>query len=360
MSGNVKNILWWGRFSPEYSRNVVLREVMENSGFHIADYIPVCSQFGDVEAIFRRIKTPDLVWVGCFRQRDISAAVRWARRRGVAVVFDPLISHYDKVVNEFKKYPPGSFAAKRLLSQEQQLFRLADIVVADTIKHAEYYNEVLGVPREKIKVVYVGADSHFDTPQKVREAGEVLNVLFYGSFLPLQGPNVIVEAARKTVGRPIRWTIVGDGPEKSKCVAAAKGLGNVEFRDSVPYSSLPSLISEYDVLLGIFGVTEKSLRVMPNKFFQAIASGKPIVTMISDAYPETLHDSKAIKFIPPGDADSLAKAVLEWNDNRQSLLDAASEARALYEREFGPAIIKSQIDEVMKSSFIAPVTKKMM
>jgi hypothetical protein len=41
-------------------------------------------------------------------------------------------------------------------------------------------------------------------------------------------------------------------------------------------------------------------------------------------------------------------------------LDAASEARALYEREFGPAIIKSQIDEVMKSSFIAPVTKKMM
>lgn len=349
MSEKKREILWWGRFSADYSRNVVLREAMADSGFRISDYRPICSGLGDVEAYLRSVKTPDAVWVGCFRQRDIAAAVRWARRKGIPVVFDPLISHYDKVVNEFQKFPRDSSSAKRLLDLERRLFEMADIVVADTVKHAEYYHEILCVPKRKIKIVYVGADSHFKASEKARASGELLEVLFYGSFLPLQGAGIIVEAARQTVGHRIRWTLIGAGPEKSRCMAEAKGLDNIVFRDPVHYKTLPSVIADHDVLLGVFGATEKATRVMPNKFFQAIASGKPIVTMNSDAYPQSVFGSHAIKFIPPCDPRALADAVLEWNADRLSLAVSASEARALYEREFGPYVIRSQINDVFQA-----------
>lgn len=322
---------------------------MKAGGFRVSDYRPVCSRLGDVEALFRHMETPDAVWVGCFRQRDIAAAVRWARKRDVPVVFDPLISQYDKAVNEFRRFPETSRQAKRLLRRERRLFGKADVIVADTVRHAAYYSEVLEVPREKIKIVYVGADMHFHPPEKARQPGDVLEILFYGSFLPLQGPDVIVEAARLTVGHPVRWTLVGDGPERGRCMAAAKGLDNIVFRDPVPYGILPSVIADYDVLLGVFGITEKSSRVMPNKFFQAIASGKPVITMRSDAYPQAVSGSGAVRFVPSGDAGSLADAVLEWNSDRAALSRAASEARILYEREFGASVIGSQIEEVFGS-----------
>lgn len=352
-----RNILWWGRSSVNYSRNVVLREAMAEKGFGVFDFRPIYSCFGDIEASLRHVKIPDVVWVGCFRQRDIAAASRWAHKRGIPVVFDPLISHYDKVVNEFQRHSRDSFSAKRILRQERRLFSMADVVIADTEEHAAYYNDVLDVPREKIKVVYVGADSHFKESKEARALGNALEVLFYGSFLPLQGPKIIVEAARLTAGHQIKWTLLGDGPEKDSCLAAAKGLDNVVFRDPVSYKALPSVISEYDVLLGVFGVTKKAARVMPNKFFQAIASGKPVVTMKSAAYPRSVFDSNAVKFVPPGDARALADAVLHWNENRTSLSEASSAARALYEREFGPDVIKSQLSEVFKSLHIRDFNK---
>jgi glycosyltransferase involved in cell wall biosynthesis len=340
------NILWWGRSSGDYSRNVVVREAMAEHGFRIIDFKPTCSRFGDIEASLKCVKTPDVVWVGCFRERDIAVASRWAHKRGIPVVFDPLISHYDKVVNEFQRHSQDSFSAKRILRQERRLFSMADVVIADTEEHAAYYNDVLDVPREKIKVVYVGADSHFKESKEARALGNALEVLFYGSFLPLQGPKIIVEAARLTAGHQIKWTLLGDGPEKASCVEAAKGLDNIVFRDPVSYKALPSVISGYDVLLGVFGVTKKAERVMPNKFFQAIASGRPVVTMKSAAYPRSIFDSNAVKFVPPGDARALADAVLHWNENRTSLSEASSAARALYEREFGPEVIKAQLSEV--------------
>lgn len=338
-----RKVLWWGRADIGYSRNVVIREAMTALGFELGDFRPRCSKLGGLEALLKRVESPDAVWVGCFRQRDVAAAASWAHRRGIPVVFDPLISQYDKAVNEFKKFSFSSAKAKRLLKREQRLFSRADIVVADTVAHADYFHEVLGVPREKIKIIYVGADSHFVPAEEKNSGGEFLRVLFYGSFLPLQGPGYIVEAARLTAGSPVRWTLVGDGPEKPKCLALAKGLDNIVFKDHIAYKDLPSAIAGYDVVLGVFGDTEKAARVMPNKFFQALACGKAVVTMRSRAYPAAVAESEAVKFVDPGNPRQLADAVLQWCYDRSSLVSATAQARRLFEYEFGSEVINSQV-----------------
>ena len=67
-------ILWWGRGDSTYSRNGVVRSCLRRLGHEIVDFRPRTHWFADWEASLKRVATPDLVWVPCFRHRDVLAA----------------------------------------------------------------------------------------------------------------------------------------------------------------------------------------------------------------------------------------------------------------------------------------------
>ena len=96
---NQKRVLWWGRFDPGYSRNRVYISLFKELGWAVDFFfVKLWPKFGDVEAFFRGPKArPDLVWVPVCRQRDILAACRWAHRRGIPVIFDPMLTSRSKV-----------------------------------------------------------------------------------------------------------------------------------------------------------------------------------------------------------------------------------------------------------------------
>lgn len=346
----MRTLLWWGRFDPEYSRNRVLRAQLEKLGWRVLDFHPTVSGLGDLQARWQRLpEDVAAVWVPCFRQRDMSAAARWARRAGVPVIFDPLISAYDKQVDERAKLPEGSRRAQRLLTWEQKMFSLADRVVADTPAHADYFHQVLGVPRERLSVLMVGAEAGLFEPCPSRQQSEKLEVLFYGSFIPLQGPRVIIDAARECKSQNVVWTLLGDGPLREACEQVAKGLDNVRFENWLPYEQLPARICQADILLGIFGTTTKAGRVVPNKVYQALASGKPLVTRLSEAYPQTVQEApdSGISWVPAGDGEALARSVEGLAADPAGLLSRGQQAAASSERWFSNAIIARQLEAIL-------------
>ena len=344
-----KQLLWWGRSDPAYSRNGVLRQHLAALGWTVTDFRPLFCPLGDLEAALRRLPAPDAVWVPCFRQRDLRAARRWCRRHSVPLIFDPLISAHDKQVWERYKLAEASAAARRLLAWESRLFSLADLVLADTLGHAQYFSATLGVPQAKIRVVYVGADETLFTPAPERAPGAPLDVLFYGSFIPLQGAETIIGAARLYRGPAVRWCLLGDGPAKAACEAAAAGLGNVTFEQRIPYPQLPARLHRADILLGVFGTTQKAGRVIPNKVFQALASGRPVITRVSEAYPPAARASRAVAFVPPGDAPALAAAVAAWASQPGALAERGRAARAVYEDCFASATVRRQLADALAS-----------
>jgi glycosyltransferase involved in cell wall biosynthesis len=344
-------MLWWGRFDPEYSRNRVLRKLLPGLGWQVVDFHPILSATADMEAWLRRLPKPDLVWVPCFRQRDLAAARRWSRKRGIPMLFDPLISAYDKQVFEREKFGTKSTAARRLLAWERKLFQSVDRIIADTTVHADYFAETLGVPRECLSVVYVGAEETLFKPGQLKpEPGsESLEVLFYGSFIPLHGADVIAEAARLYEGPHVHWRFVGKGPSRARCEALTRGMDNVTFEDWVAYPNLPSKIRQADIVLGVFGTTPKAGRVIPNKVFQALACGRPVITRRSPAYPKELSDDPAsgIIWVDAGSPAELSEKLSELMLYPQALEDLSHRASATYQRYFSSEVIAGQLAKAL-------------
>lgn len=342
---SARTVLWWGRFDPDYSRNRILRQAYTALGWRIIDFHPLLSPLADLEAALRYLPRADLVHVPCFRQRDIAAAHRYAHRCGIPLLIDPLISTYDKQVFERDKFPPEHARAQRLLRKEQKLFQLADAVLADTPEHARFFAGTLDVQTDRLHVVYVGAEESLFVPGEPRAPGQPLEVLFFGSFIGLQGPEVIVDAARRYHGPPVRWTLLGNGPLRARCEQNARGLENIVFEDWVPYRQLAGRIRRADILLGVFGVSAKAGRVIPNKVFQALACGKPLVTRSAPAYPEALRDAAdgGIRWVPAADAAALADTVAALAAHPERLESLGAEARRSYERHFSAQALTAQL-----------------
>lgn len=345
----MRTLLWWGRFDPGYSRNRILRRQIDSLGWRVHDFHPAISRFGDIQAMLKGAAGIDAVWVPCFRQRDLAAAARWAKMHKVPLIFDPLISAYDKQVHERGRLRPESARASRLLDWERRLFTLPDRVVADTPAHADYFHQVLGVPRDRISVIMVGADEVLFRPC-CPTRNKRLEVLFFGSFIPLQGPHVIVEAARLYDSKDVRWTLLGDGPLRVDCEHLAGNMDSVQFESWLPYEQLPARICRADILLGIFGDTPKAGRVIPNKVYQALASARPLVTREAPAYPKGLLSEigNGISWVPPSDAMALASAVAKLVAERESLSEKGAAARRVSERWFSVGSIRESLGRLLQ------------
>ena len=265
------------------------------------------------------------------------------------VLFDPLISAWDKQVFERGKFAEDSAEARALLAWEQGLFKGMDMIVADTGPHAAFFARRFGLAQDRLAVVPVGAEEPLFQPAPPDRAHQgPVELLFFGSFIGLQGPEVIIEAARLYDGPPVSWHLLGSGPLLADCRAAADGLDHVVFEPWIDYARLPARIQEADILLGVFGASEKAGRVIPNKVYQALACGRPVITRYSEAYPEDLdRPDSGIAFVPPGDAEALAKAVSDWASQRDRLPELSANAFASYGCHFSNAIIREQLRDAL-------------
>ena len=261
---------------------------------------------------------------------DIFFAWPIARLGGHRIVFDAFISMHDTIVNDRGLVDARTRRAKLIRAVEQLALRLADIILVDTDQHGDFFASEFGIARERFQTVLVGAEPDFwraraqASPQSGQSATGDANglILFYGQLIPLHGVDSILEAIRLTEADPFRWLVVGSGQDEPRLrdFVAAHPNPKVEWRRWVEYDALPGLIRAATVGLGIFGTSDKAGRVIPNKLFQILAAGKPVITRASPAvdslarrYPET------IVTVAPGDGAALAQAVRAVCDGRLAL-----------------------------------------
>jgi glycosyltransferase involved in cell wall biosynthesis len=84
---------------------------------------------------------------------------------------------------------------------------------------------------------------------------------------------------------------------------------NVAWTRWIEYEQLPGALHGAGCALGIFGTSDKARRVIPNKAFQALACGVPLVTADTPAARELLTNGESALLVPPGDPVALADAM---------------------------------------------------
>jgi len=270
----------------------------------------------------------DALIVGYPGHFDLPAARRAARGR--PVVFNPLLSLADTIVSDRGRFRAGSPAARTLATIDRRAFATADVVVADTEAHAEYLKELAG--HDRFEVCFVGAEDRLFTPGW--EPADAFSVLFVGKLIPLQGVDTIVEAARHAP--EIRFRLVGSGQLESLLRDAPPNVTRVAWVD---YERLPDELRRAGCALGIFGTTPKAGRVIPNKAFQALACGTPLVTGDTPAARELLTDEESALLVPPGDPEALARAVQRLAENRDLGRLIGAGGRAVYDTRASEAVL---------------------
>ncbi len=280
-----------------------------------------------------RERPVDAIVAGYLAQPDALPAWCVARARRVPLVVDMMISLADTLGGD--RALAGRAAAATLAGIDRMSMRLADLVLADTAEGADWLARRFGIDRSRIAVVPVGAEP--ERFPRLPPPGGPPRALFYGKLAPLHGIATVLEAARAPGVPPLR--LIGDGQLGSwlEGELARDRPPGLTWERWVPYEDLGAEVGAASICLGVFGTSEKAARVVPNKVWQAMAAGRPIVTADTPGVREVLEDGVSALLVPPGDAPALAAALVRLGSDPALRARLGDSAHAVYLRRGSPS-----------------------
>ena len=342
----MNGVCLFGGHHAGYPRSAVILSGLARLGVPVASCVAnprakVLRRYTELLRRWRRLdrRSFEALYVPEFRHKDMPLAHLLARRAGIPCVFDPLVSRFDTRVHDRGDADARGLQAAHNKNLDRMSFALADLVLADTRAHANLYMTELAPPDTRVRVLEVGYDDAVFQPAPPARNQDVATILFYGSFLPLHGVEVVARAAaRLRDDARIRFELVGGGQTRAEVERIVRDhrLANVSLTARIPLAELPARIASATVCLGIFGTTPKAMRVIPNKVSQCMGMERAVITMDSPALRDTFRGDEEIVAIPPGDAEALARAVQDLVANTERRASIARAGAARVARDFTP------------------------
>lgn len=202
-----------------------------------------------------------------------------------------------------------------------------------------------GIARERIAMIPNGCD--FDIfgessqpwrPQGVAESDFL--AIFTGTHGIANGLDAVLDAAveLKKLGRTdVKIALVGEGKMKPQLVARAakEGLDNVIFHEPVNKQRLAGLMASADLGLQVLdNVPAFYEGTSPNKFFDYISAGLPVLNNYPGWLGRKLDAERCGIAVPPADPAAFAEGLIWAAEHRDELVEMGKRARALAEQDF--------------------------
>jgi glycosyltransferase involved in cell wall biosynthesis len=259
----------------------------------------------------------DLIFVGFYGHLLVTLLSRLTSK---PILFDAFLSTWDTLCFDRQAFGPHSPAGRLTHWLDRQSCLRARHSLLDTQTHARYFVDTFGIPEHKLSAYYVGYDEQLFYPMPGDPTRDRFVVFFYGSFLPLQGVEHIVGAAKLLEAESdIDFHIIGSGMAYPgvRQLAEEQRVQRVFFYPVLPYAQLPQAIAGAAVCLGgPFGSSGKARRVIAGKSFQFLAMAKPTIVGDSPANREVFHDQDDVIMCRMADARALASAILALKQDR--------------------------------------------
>ncbi len=263
------------------------------------------------------------------------------------LVSDMFLSLYDTVILDRKLAADGYPIALILRKLDKRVIENSDLVLTDTKANASFLANTYGASAEKFETLYLEADSELydaaryasgvtdevDVEKVVeeissygikdkegntegREKGTLdrpFKVLYFGTGLPLQGTDTVLDAFNIAAGDKIKCTYVGGlNGVKSSISKNATINPNIEIINWLSQKELAKKIAEADLCVaGHFNLyIDKAARTIPGKAYIYEAMGKPMILGDTKANHELFTPDEKHIFVKRGNSKELAKAIL--------------------------------------------------
>jgi len=226
------------------------------------------------------------------------------------ITIDFFISMYDTFVFDRKKFKKNSLAGRLFKYLDKKTISFASEIICDTKEHGRYFIEEFGANKQHMHTLYLEADKKIYYPREKKKKGNLFEVVYFGSILPLQGVDIVLKSAQiLQQNHSIHFTIIG--PIKSDKKVESSTITYIPW---LAQEQLAEAIAKADLCLaGHFNKDiNKAKRTIPGKAYIYRAMEKPMILGDNPATRELYsEDMSGIYFVEMGNAQALAEKILE-------------------------------------------------
>lgn len=257
---------------------------------------------------------------------------------------------------------PIMIAAARWL--EKYAYRNSTRIVALTPGMKDHVVS-FGYPEDKVDVIPNGADLDlFEVPlsegQRIREVYEWLKnrplVIYAGTLGVANGVDYLIRVAGEMlrIDPEVRFAILGDGKEAMKCRVLAEDLGvlnrNVFFLGEIPKKEIPAWFSAATVTTSLMiDKKEYWFNAVTNKFFDALAAGKPIISNHWGWQSDIAVREDFGVVLSRSEIDAAIKLLKTLNDTAW-LLNACEKTKRLAKTEYDRSLLAKKLENIFSSA----------
>ena len=237
---------------------------------------------------------------------------------------------------------------------EKFLYRRADICVVNSPGYVQHVMERGG---KQVELVPNGADpamfypeDHGEDFRKQHKLENKFLIAYAGAHGMSNDLGILLEAASLLKAREdIHFLLVGDGKEKQNLLALAEELclQNVTFLPPVKKSEMHEVFSAIDASLAILKPIDVYKTTYPNKVFDGMAAGRPVILAIDGVSRQVIEAHNAGIYTPPGDAQSLAKAVISLADNPRLAAEMGRNGRQAVQEHYNRVQQAEKLKDIM-------------
>lgn len=222
---------------------------------------------------------------------------------------------------------------------EMFLYKRADAIVTVTRSFARQIAG-RGIKKDKFATIFNGvSDADYAAALAPRQSGETTKlraqlglspltkvVLYIGNHGEAQALGQIIDAARLLVKRSdVAFLFVGQGADKEKLQAYAKGVPNVQFLPAVKHAETWTYYAMADINLVCLKNIPDFDMFIPSKMFEIMAAQSAAVAGLRGEGAEIMRESGSALVVPPEEPELMAEAIATLLDDparRQQMAEA--------------------------------------
>ena len=178
-----------------------------------------------------------------------------------------------------------------------------------------------------------------------------LMAIFTGTHGLANGLNAVLDAAvelKKRQRTDIKLVLVGDGMQKKALLerAAELQLDNVIFHDPVNKAKLAGLMASADIGLQILAnVPAFYYGTSPNKFFDYISAGLPVLNNYPGWLAELITKEQCGFAVPPENPQAFADALEQAANQREKLIEMGRNGQQVAKAQFNRSILSQKFSD---------------